>query len=137
MKIEEFSNLVNSIPEGANSSNLEVYFDQFLSVEYLPSETLDMYEILFQLSDKQWHSYEYLAEHLSKRIGDWISKNQLSDYEYYELVAAICANIGLNETYQKLLGSKYLAINYPSLFLEIKKDFGKDVTEIYNNLSPD
>lgn len=137
MRIKEFKTLIEQIPEGAGSDKIEHYFNFFLKLKYKRSEILKMYEALFELSIKQWHTYKYLKDSLSKKIESWIFENELQSYEYYELVAGISANLGLNNVYLAILKSQNLAIKYPCLLLELKDDFGSNVTEIYNDFRND
>ncbi|MFC3745607.1 hypothetical protein ACFORK_02715 [Paenibacillus sp. GCM10012306] len=93
-----------SLPDYISTIQLIELFEEFLFS--ISSRTIDVeiaLESLFELSDRQWHTYELLDSDVKSEIETWIigicNKESINEIE---LIASIIGRLGLVKVYKHL-----------------------------------
>lgn len=127
MKIDD----LQSLPECVNVEQLNAYFIKVL--EYADSidntnnlEIINILEVLSELSDKQWHTYELVDETIKFNIERFIKKTlNLKSLDYINYVTEIVSYLGLENSYKTLKDALNLPLDEP-----IRKEITEFVLEL-------
>lgn len=91
------------LPDYMTTGELEKYFKELINW----AETVDrvndvkISEALYELSDRQWHTYEVLSDSLKVQIENWINKVwNTKSLELIENITSIIGNLGLVQSYE-------------------------------------
>ncbi|MFY0521522.1 hypothetical protein ACOMCU_27465 [Lysinibacillus sp. UGB7] len=128
MDFSIFDELSDYLPEEI----LMKYFNQIIN--YYEStgnvSIIDLSEAIYQLSERQWHTYKCLAENTKHKV-DRIIK-EIIDTDSYELmdnVASIIAYLGLPESFQTLK-----EIDRTNLSANVRKLIEETINELDGNI---
>lgn len=140
----EILNRIISLPDYMNIADINEEFCNLLN--YCDeSNNWDLSEIvsaIWELSDRQWHTYELIDKNIGEKIKEWIRKN--IDYKNVELVEDILGVVGMlgfQDTYNGLRENlkSYYDNKIPLSIKEVLNDFGDDISDPYislRNLKP-
>lgn len=142
LNIKEIHQALLEQPESIDVDILKNIIQDFLKLSTEELHQLPIYtlELLRELADKQWHTYQLLDSQLLIKLDQLILKLwDSSSLESTELVTAIICTFGLDGSYQKL---KLLAEqNYAQIPSSILSDIrnainecGSDVKNPYHEL---
>ena len=88
----------NKLPDGMTSVDVKAAFDE-LFAEIKATAVLeipDVLEAIFQLADRQWHTYSILSQEYKDKIEVWVSEHwQSNSLDYVEKAGFIAGAIGL------------------------------------------
>lgn len=121
-----------------NVEDIECYFMEFLNIY---SGTRDNVEFalseLFELSDRQWHTYTLLKSKIKQEIEKYIF--EIIDYEstsIMEWILVIIPRLGLGEVFKFIINRKQNILNNKIIQLieESEKEYGKTVDNPYSSL---
>lgn len=99
MLLEDYADL----PDYMTTDELEKHFIELIDFAGKVSEVNDekISEALYELSDRQWHTYEILSDALKKKIEDWINKSwNTKSPELIENITSIIGRLGLAKSFE-------------------------------------
>ena len=90
-----------ALPDYMPVDELKKLFCDFLShVMSSEYDLVEALESLLELTDRQWHTYELLAQDIKDEIEDWlIGVNNFDSKEVIEYVTSIIGQLGLVKLY--------------------------------------
>lgn len=97
--LEEYSEL----PDYMTVEELEKYFTQLINYAMKVSDidNESVAEALYELSDRQWHTYEMINDAIKERIEEWINKVwNTNSPELLENITSIIGLLGLVKSFQ-------------------------------------
>jgi len=84
------------LPDGMDAADVACEFEQLLSEAEQPGVLcIPVVEALWQLADRQWHTYELLRPDLRLRVTRWLQQHWSSDPEFIKWVGGVAGNLGL------------------------------------------
>jgi hypothetical protein len=84
------------LPDGMTAADVAREFERLLSEAEQPGVLcVPIAEALWQLADRQWHTYELLRPDLRARVERWLQQHWLPDPEFIEWMGGIAGNLGL------------------------------------------
>ena len=99
MLLEDYADL----PDYMTIEELEKHFTKLITLAEKGSGVNDekISEALYELSDRQWHTYEMLSDTLKEKIEDWISRvwNTKSP-DLIENITSIICRLGLVKSFE-------------------------------------
>ena len=118
----------SELPDYMNPSELRKYFIEYL-IEYANNTNSDniyyALDELLELSDRQWHTYEYIDKDIKEQIEKYlISIIKLDDEEIMESVLCIIPRIGLDNVFDFILKHKNTIKN-----ISVKKSIEESIEE--------
>lgn len=113
----------------------EIIEDPDIFKSHSKSQVLDL---LYELSDHQWHNYDTLDLTLKKRLEHWIISNfDLRDFELVDHLFFIIGSLGLTKVFSKLVEvslDKELSEKLRHEILEFSKEVKGDVSDPYSGM---
>ena len=104
MDFSKFDELPDSLPE----DTLEKYFNQIVDIYESAKDKdsvnyIELSEAIYQLSERQWHTYKILDDKIKHKI-DMLIKNILdaNSYDLIDNATSIIAYLGLPESFKAL-----------------------------------
>ena len=122
-------NLIKSLPDYLAPHELKPYFLEVLKIKF-PNNLIDkeqLLEALWELSIRQWHTYEIIEMELKDNLEDWLIKNFSRIYSKHlvELVGGIIGMLGLakafvyfHEVYTKNSFPQYIREGFEKIIKE-------------------
>lgn len=84
------------LPDGMNATEVAREFERLLSEADQPGVLcVSVAEALWQLADRQWHTYELLRPGLRARVEMWIQQHWLADLKFIEWIGGSAGMLGL------------------------------------------
>jgi len=86
------------LPDGMEPAEVQKAFDGLFSEMATNAEpdVLDVVEALYQLADRQWHTYSVLPAEYKNRLEQWIDEHWLpTSLEFVMKVGFIAGSVGL------------------------------------------
>ncbi len=135
-------NRLDELPEYPDFDTVGSLVDEYLSIPIaehvaVKSSSLDL---LWELSDKQWHTYESIDKTRKLHLENFLSLfENFSSTDEVEVIAGIISRFGLDGFYQKLkCKAQNNSLLYPNhimeVILRILVEFGDDVKDPYSTL---
>jgi hypothetical protein len=119
--LDEFEQL----PQGIDSTSLVPYYDKL----FLCKDKELAFDALFELSDRQWHTYEMLDQHILARVENWLLENwnrgSLDDAMRLNTIVAHLGSVRLFEIMKE---------EFPILRPDIQREFAEFFEEIGENV---
>jgi hypothetical protein len=124
-----------SLPDYLPTDEIKVWFNKLLN-ESGSWEKEKVIDCLFELSDRQWHTYELLDETVKSRITSWIESNWEGNLDFIESIAGIVGMLGLENIYLKIksLLSDPIGSDLKRGIEKIIAEFGDSVADPYISL---
>ena len=98
----------SELPDGMPVDKVALEFEYLLGIaegEHPPSDA-EIADALFELTDRQWHTYQPLRHDLRLRVESWIRQHwHLNDAEYMDGVTSIITNLGLQSLMPDIRGA--------------------------------
>lgn len=119
------------LPDGMESLEVQKNFDELLSdVESKTDlDVLDVMEALYQLADRQWHTYTILPAEYKKRVERWIGEHWLSSsLDFVRNVGFIAGSLGLPGLVHRLDADSRDPL--------LKDDVRREIINIVEELTP-
>ena len=117
-----------SLPEGMEAPDVANEFERLLTDAEQPGILcVPVVEALWQLADRQWHTYELLRPDLRSRVERWLQQHWLTDPEFIKWVGGIAGSLGLP-------GVLPLLERTASEFSET--EFGREVQQTLREITP-
>lgn len=124
--------IFDELPDYVSEETLKMYFNEV--IEYYEStenvNKIDVSESIYQLSERQWHTYKPLDVLIRKKV-DFIIKEILDpiSYDLMDNVTSIIAYLGLKESFQALK-----EIDKSNLGLDVRKLIEETINELDGNI---
>lgn len=99
MLLEDYADL----PDYMTTEELEKHFAKLIDLAEKVSSVNDekISEALYELSDRQWHTYEMLSDTLKEKIEDWVNKAwNTKSPELIENITSIIGRLGLVKSFE-------------------------------------
>jgi len=85
-----------NLPDGMQAPDVASEFERLLSEAEEPGTlSVPVAQALWQLADRQWHTYELLRPDLRSRVERWIQQHWSPDPQFIKCVGGIAAQLGL------------------------------------------
>ncbi len=124
--------IFDELPDYLSEDILKMYYIQV--IDYYEStenvNKIDFSESIYQLSERQWHTYKTLDEVIKQKV-DLIIKEILdpNSYELMDNVTSIIAYLGLSESFQTLK-----EIDKTNLSVDVRKLIDETINELDENI---
>lgn len=124
--------IFDELPDYLSEDILKMYYTQV--IDYYEStenvSKIDFSEGIYQLSERQWHTYKSLDEVIKQKV-DLIIKEILdpNSYELMDNVTSIIAYLGLSESFQALK-----EIDKTNLSVDVRKLIDETINELDENI---
>ncbi|WP_336046383.1 hypothetical protein [Solibacillus ferritrahens] len=127
------------LPDYLSEEILKMYFEQV--IDYYENNgdisKIDLSEAIYQLAERQWHTYKYLDEKIKDKV-DSIVQEILdpNSYELMDNVTSIIAYLGLSNSFQTLkeIDSTSLSINVKEVIEETINELDGNIGNPYSGL---
>lgn len=129
-----FSDLPDYMTVNELKSNFEEFFKYYDNYHYNIEESL---EDLYELSDRQWHTYELLSDSLKEKIEQYLYKIiDLDSYLIMDWILIIIPRLGLQNVFFSILKRKSDIKNIEVLKLieEAENEYGDTVSNPYSGI---
>jgi hypothetical protein len=84
------------LPDGMEAADVASEFERFLAEAEQPGVLcVPVVEALWELADRQWHTYEMLRPDLRSRVERWLQQHWLTDPQFIKCVGGIAGHLGL------------------------------------------
>lgn len=134
MMIEQFRYL----PDYMSTDSLEEEFNKFLIIiKSMKYNLIDALEALSELSDRQWHTYQYINKEIKVEIENWIlSILNFKSLEIIELIFLPIGALGLTKVFEILKNSLQMDLenDMREEIEEFIKECNGNIDDPYNNL---
>lgn len=137
MKLQWIKNLPDYLP----ANEIKSYFEKILDVEVKDDliDKEDVAEALWELSCRQWHTYEKIDSELKNKIERWLIDNFSGIYSrhFVELIGGIIGMLGLTNAYkyfQTVYNDTSLPQHIKQEFQNVTKEYGNSVDDPYNDM---
>ena len=129
----------DELPDYLSEEILKMYFEQV--IDYYENNgdisKIDLSEAIYQLAERQWHTYKYLDEKIKDKV-DSIVQEVLdpNSYELMDNVTSIIAYLGLSNSFQTLkeIDSTSLSINVKEVIEETINELDGNIGNPYSGL---
>ncbi|MBD8032189.1 hypothetical protein [Solibacillus merdavium] len=129
----------DELPDYLSEEILKMYFEQV--IDYYENNgdisKIDLSEAIYQLAERQWHTYKYLDEKIKDKV-DSIVQEILdpNSYELMDNVTSIIAYLGLSNSFQTLkeIDSTSLSINVKEVIEETINELDGNIGNPYSGL---
>ena len=129
----------DELPDYLSEEILKMYFEQV--IDYYENNgdisKIDLSEAIYQLAERQWHTYKYLDEKIKDKV-DSIVQEILdpNSYELMDNVTSIIAYLGLSNSFQTLkeIDSTSLSINVKEIIEETINELDGNIGNPYSGL---
>ena len=115
---------------------LEVYFNEFLDKFSDKPRTLKLLKQLYELSYRQWDTYELLTPQISERVSEYVlSAINFKSYDIMDTIISIVENLSLQDVFNYII-SKKDAVNSPSvkkLIAEAEEEYSDVISNPYGS----
>lgn len=101
LELSKYENL----PDYMEPEELRDYFRDLFLLHKVESESnpLIFAKVLIQLSDRQWHTYEFIDLKTKNQIEEWIAKNlQTHQLSLIKKICSIISTLGLTNSFNML-----------------------------------
>jgi len=91
------------LPDYMTTEELEKHFTELIDLAEKVSRVNDekVSQALYELSDRQWHTYEMLSDTIKEKIEYWINKAwNTKSTELIENITSIIGRLGLVESFE-------------------------------------
>lgn len=127
-------NEIDNLPDYMKSEDLKSWFFQIL--DYFYSKKIDkknFIEGLWNLADRQWHTYKILDLEIKTKIERVLSENWEATSDYIESISGIVGMLGLENIYSKIkaLENETYDTELKKLIHEVILEFGESVSDPY------
>lgn len=96
-----------TLSDNLEPEQLEGYFNEFLNEYSNKPKSIKALKQLYELSYRQWDTYELLAPELSKKINDYIiSSINFKSYDIMDTIISIVENLFLKNAFQFIISKK-------------------------------
>lgn len=129
---------IESSPETIEQDKLNALFDRAL--KELPTNTLKekefVSEVLYELSDKQWHNYKKLEQNILDKVDQFvidILSDELS-LKIIENISGVIVRLGLSESFaffKTLINKENLSKEILEEIIASIKEYGNSVDDPY------
>lgn len=119
------------LPDGMDPLDVQKCFDELLSEAEtsVNLQVCDVLEALYELADRQWHSYTILPAEYKNRVEQWLKGHWLpSSVEFVVRVAFIAGCIGLPGVLQLFEADSHNP--------HLREDVRKNMVSILEELKP-
>ena len=122
----------DELPDYLSEEILKMYFEQV--IDYYENNgdisKIDLSEAIYQLAERQWHTYKYLDEKIKVKV-DSVVQEVLdpNSYELMDNVTSIIAYLGLSNSFQTLK-----EIDSTSLSINVKEVIEETINELDGNI---
>jgi hypothetical protein len=124
-----------SLPDYLSVNELETLFNNLL--RYIRTANYDLedtLEALYELADRQWHTYQLLNETIKLEIEDWlISIVDFNSAEIIDCITSIIGYLGLSSLYETIKATLIKDLNEEvrQIITETIKEFDAHVEDPY------
>ncbi|MCI6693794.1 MAG: hypothetical protein MR510_15215 [Clostridium sp.] len=128
----KFSNLPDYMTIDELKTNFEEFLKYYDNYYYNIEEGL---EDLYELADRQWHTYELLSDSLKEKIEEYLYKIiDLDSYPIMDWILVIIPRLGLENVFFTILKRKKYIKNIEVLKLieEAEEEYGDTVSNPYS-----
>lgn len=128
----KFSNLPDYMTIDELKTNFEEFLKYYDNYYYNIEEGL---EDLYELADRQWHTYELLSDSLKEKIEEYLYKIiDLDSYPIIDWILVIIPRLGLENVFFTILKRKKYIKNIEVLKLieEAEEEYGDTVSNPYS-----
>ena len=130
----KFSNLPDYMTIDELKTNFEKFLKYYDNYYYNIEECL---EDLYELADRQWHTYELLSVSLKAKIEEYLYKIiDLDSYPIMDWILVIIPILGLENVFFTILKrKKYIKnIEVVKLIEEAEEEYGDTVSDPYSGI---
>ena len=118
----------SSLPDYMDYRELKKYFIEYLVIYANNTDEKNKYyalDELYELSDRQWHTYEIIDEDIKKQLEKYlISVIDLEDEKIMDIILCIIPRVGLDGVFDYILKNKDNIRN-----LDVKKNIEESFAE--------
>lgn len=135
-ELEKYSNA----PEGLDTEGVLRLFDELLTMPQPVNsdDATTMAEALWQVADRQWHTYSVLDSQTKRRLDNWIIVNwDPQSIKMTNWLLGVIGNIGLTDSLQHMqraLEKNEVSIAVREEILNAMKEFGNNIEDPYAKL---
>ncbi|MES2849757.1 MAG: hypothetical protein V4685_11925 [Bacteroidota bacterium] len=123
---QAFLKYYQDLPGTMEEAAVKNEFINLLEIAYknsIPSGYV--FDALYELADRQYHTYSYLDKSTKQKIVEWLFRNWVIDSKFIETIGMIVGSIGLSEVIPMLKKSIDTTLSK-----EIKSQLEKIIIEI-------
>ena len=96
-----------TLSDSLGADDLEGYFNDFLEQYSNKTKSLKALRQLYELSYRQWNTYEVLAPEISKKISEYImSSINFKSYDIMDTIISIVENLFLEDVFEFIVSKK-------------------------------
>jgi len=90
---------INALPDCMEPSDLRVFFIEVLNDDRKNTYSkLEIAKALWELSDRQWHTYKLIDNELKILLVDWVTRSwDLLPLDKLHYIIGICSMLGIRE----------------------------------------
>lgn len=132
-KAFEIESSIDKLEEGCDAMSLQPLFKKLIELKY----ELKVLDLLANLADKQWHTYELLEQSNILEIEKWILDSwDKTSYDETDVIISIVAHLGLTKVFEKMQNSELFSdIEIKNLIDDFRIEVGSDVSNPYSQMS--
>lgn len=120
------------LPDSMDTAEVRQHFDEVLAAAVTSKyDDHDVAETLWELADRQWHTYTLLDETTRESVENWIAAHWRTDsVDYLETLAAVTGRLGLRHT----LDLFESALSTEALSPDVRREIERTVSELKPNV---
>ncbi len=118
-------------------SELEGYFNAFLNQYSNKPKSLKALRQLYELSYRQWDTYEVLAPEISKKISEYIiSSINFKSFDIMDTIISIVENLFLKDVFDFIVSKKDIVTSesVKMLITEAEEEYSESICNPYGDL---
>lgn len=121
------------------ASEVKLEFEKLLDTDI--NDTISVYDIcyaLYQLADRQYHTYTILDKQTQDKIAIWVEKNWINDLQFISNLGMIGGSIGIRKICDllKLHNTSDNSLELKNEIEETLKEIEPNIDNPYADLSP-
>ena len=121
-----------NLPKNKKKSDLEKYFNEFLSVYSGQPKDIKALKQLYELAYRQWDTYEKLNEELLERVSDYVMDAiDFNNFKVMDTILSIVENLTMKRVFDHIVQNK------DSVTLHSVKQLIEEAYEEYGDMSGD
>ncbi len=126
-----------TLPDFLKPTDLEGYFNEFLNQYSNKPRSLKALKQLYELSYRQWDTYEVLAPEISQKINEYIvSSVNLNSYDIMDTIISIVENLFLKDAFDYIISKKdsVASSSVRRLISEAQEEYSESISNPYGDL---
>lgn len=130
----------HELPDSIECGKMKEYFEEYLAYYGNNTNSENMkYALseLFELADRQWHTYQLLEESVKKKVERYLENViDFEDSEIMDYILCIIPRIGLSNLFSYILENKNAIQNREILLniMESEDEYGDTVDNPYSGM---